>query len=166
MGDETIRAAGPDDVDDIVALWRELMAFHEMRDAHFATRQDADGSFRARCLEKIVDPAACVLVAWAAAGERADGDRAAVGYLLSEISERPPVFVARRQGTIHDLCVTASARRCGVGRRLVGVAEGWFRARGVLRVELQAATRNEVSPTFWRALGYDPYLTAMAKRLA
>jgi ribosomal-protein-alanine N-acetyltransferase len=60
----------------------------------------------------------------------------------------------RAEGQIITLDVRASARRHGVGRRLVLGLEGRFRAAGVRRVRLETAVVNTTAIAFYERLGY------------
>jgi GNAT superfamily N-acetyltransferase len=52
------------------------------------------------------------------------------------------------------LVVDSSARRRGLGRDLVDVAENWARARGLSAVTVRSSAARELSHPFYEALGY------------
>jgi GNAT superfamily N-acetyltransferase len=52
------------------------------------------------------------------------------------------------------LVVGSSARRRGVGRKLVDAAETWARARGISAVTVRSNAARELSHPFYEALGY------------
>ena len=52
------------------------------------------------------------------------------------------------------LVVDSNARRSGVGRALVGVAEDWAAARGLLSLTVRSNAARELSHPFYEALGY------------
>lgn len=60
----------------------------------------------------------------------------------------------RTVGHVITLDVTASARRQGLGRRLMAELEGRFRAAGVARMQLETAVSNTVAIRFYERLGY------------
>jgi ribosomal-protein-alanine N-acetyltransferase len=63
----------------------------------------------------------------------------------------------RRRGTDGDvvtLDVAASARRQGLGRRLLVELERRFRTAGVKRVQLETAVANRAAIAFYERLGY------------
>lgn len=52
------------------------------------------------------------------------------------------------------LVVDSSARRRGLGRELVDVAENWARARGLAAVTVRSNAARELSHPFYEGLGY------------
>jgi GNAT superfamily N-acetyltransferase len=52
------------------------------------------------------------------------------------------------------LVVDAAARRGGVGRKLVEVAESWALSRGLTRLVVRSNVARELSHPFYLALGY------------
>jgi ribosomal protein S18 acetylase RimI-like enzyme len=58
------------------------------------------------------------------------------------------------RGWLHRLAVSRSARRTGVGTRLVRTAESALLAMGCPKVNLQVRTSNADVVAFYRSLGY------------
>lgn len=148
--DIVIRSATADDIPDIVRLWRELMEFHEDLDSYYATSDDAEermAEWVARCIESDKH---FVLIA--------EYDDAPAGYILVEFGQRPPVMRDRRIAMIHDLSVTQSLRRRGIGEKLVREALLKIDERGVRLVEVSYTLANEQSSSFWPKMGFEPFL--------
>jgi ribosomal-protein-alanine N-acetyltransferase len=61
---------------------------------------------------------------------------------------------SRSEGHVITLDVTASARRQGVGRRLMVELERRLRAGGVTRMQLETAATNATAIGFYERLGY------------
>jgi ribosomal-protein-alanine N-acetyltransferase len=61
---------------------------------------------------------------------------------------------SRVEGHVITLDVTSSARRHGLGRRLMTELERRFRARGVRQIRLETATSNAVAIDLYEHLGY------------
>jgi ribosomal protein S18 acetylase RimI-like enzyme len=150
-----IRSASVQDLPTIVALWSELMEFHAKLDPIWSRTPDAETNFGAWVRERLASDTGFTLLA--------EVDGKPVGYLLAVVGQLPPVFSTRDRGEICDLAVTASARRQGVGTRLVDEAIARFSALGLSRVELSAASCNSVSQAFWREAGFEPLLVRMVK---
>lgn len=146
----TIRGATVRDVPAIVAIWDELMRFHEARDPLFARGPGAQAKFADFLRANLARAEACVLVA-----ER--GGEVA-GYCMAAEFERPPVFSVQRIAEIFDIAVKEECRRSGAGGSLVGGIRDWARSRGAAAIELHAAVRNEVAGAFWDKVGARPYL--------
>ncbi|MEN8126852.1 MAG: GNAT family N-acetyltransferase [Planctomycetota bacterium] len=151
-----IREATKEDVPKILPVWREMMEFHAVRDAHFAICESADQEFAKWISENIVKEDAIVYVA--------ESTKSIVAYCLCLISERPPVCEMKRQyGNLSDLAVAEKYRRDGIGEQIVEQAMEWFRSQGLKRVEVRVAVTNEISTRFWRKMGFSTYLETMSK---
>lgn len=61
---------------------------------------------------------------------------------------------SRTEGHVITLDVATSARRQGLGRRLMVELERRFRAAGVRRVQLETAATNTIAIGFYERLGY------------
>ncbi len=149
-----IRRATRDDVPAIVALWQEMMGFHVALDPE-RFRPAANG---AHCWAEAVtgwlkDENHCAFVADA-------GDRL-VGYIVGWLRQPPPVFEPDVFGFVSDICVATDCRQKGIGRRLFGALNDWFREQGASHVELNVAVTNPVSQAFWRSMGGQDYLDHM-----
>jgi GNAT superfamily N-acetyltransferase len=93
---------------------------------------------------------------WAVAEPDADlllavADGRVVG-LASVYAEFPSIRFGRRCW-LEDLVVTASARRRGVGGRLLEAASTWGRARGCTHLELASAAARKDAHRFYLANG-------------
>jgi ribosomal protein S18 acetylase RimI-like enzyme len=70
------------------------------------------------------------------------------------------------RGWVYSLGVHPDARRAGVGRALLGVAEEALASRGCPKVNLQVLAGNEAAQAFWRRAGYAPdAVVSLGKRL-
>lgn len=152
-----MRQGGLHDLRQLLPLWHELMEFHRQRDAFFTRAADGDAHFLAHLRDVLGKPSWRLLVA--------ERDRVLVGYCLAGILRYPGVYERPRFGWIQDFIVTESVRRAGVGTRLFDAATEWLRQHDVERIELEVATSNEVSGSFWDRQGFTPFLTKMRRPL-
>lgn len=152
-----IRNAREQDLDMIIELWKELMDFHKVRDPHFSRSSDGHENFLEFISGHISSESSRVLVA--------EHDGIIVGYCLAFIANYPPVFENVEYGQIADLAVTEKYRRTGVGEKLCREVQKWFRERKIQRIELRVAVTNEVSTSFWRKMGYRPYIEILYKEI-
>lgn len=145
-----IRRAVIQDVRPLAALWREMMEFHRRLDPAFEFGPDAQASIERHLAETIRSARGRIIVA--------EAEGRLIGYVLSEIQERKPIYPAGRYGFISDLAVTLRWRRRGVGRELVGQVMNWFRQNGVTAIELFVLESNPASTAFWESMGFRHYL--------
>ena len=151
-------------VTDLDGAWPELEPLlYELHDYHrplvgvellddWAQRQRA---LIAASIEALGD-AALVLIA------RNEAD--AIAFTNAHISRNEAIF-EEQFAAIDNMCVTANARREGVGSQLLAAVESWSRARGVPELRLGVAAANEAGVAFWRARGFDEHMLRMAKAL-
>jgi ribosomal protein S18 acetylase RimI-like enzyme len=145
-----VRKAAKQDADAIVGLWLEKRALHaEIEPAIWTPSPEAEGIFRGNLGAMLRDSRCRVLVA-------ARGPEI-VGFLTVIKEEGSAVTSRRPYGSIGSICVAPSARRRGVGTRLLAKAMAWLKRQGVAEVEVSYATGNELSSSFWQAHGFRTY---------
>lgn len=83
-----------------------------------------------------------------------DGTRA-VG--LVNCFEGVSTFRAMPLLNIHDIIVSASHRRRGIGRALLAAAEAGARARGCCKLTLEVLEGNHPAIAAYRQAGFEPY---------
>lgn len=147
----TIRRGTREDVAAVSGLFLELMAFHEDLDARFAPGRTARAAFENHLLGSILRSQSAVLFV-------AERDGALVGFLTARIEYAGPIYRHGDHGFISDAYVGEEHRRHGVGRRLAEAAGAWFRRRGVAHVRVSVATCNDTARTFWRDMGFRPFM--------
>jgi ribosomal protein S18 acetylase RimI-like enzyme len=77
----------------------------------------------------------------------------AVGYAI--LTFNFDVEFGGLEGILTDLYLRPGYRGRGLGRRLVDIASGYCRSRGVEAIELQVAANNEAAQAFYRRLGFE-----------
>ena len=155
----SIREATTADADQIITLWKEMMDFNAENEPRFRRIAEGHEVFAAHLVEKFLpSDSSCVFVAMYGAD--------VLGYALVHAQERVPIWEGGdRQGFISDVSVTSGSRRQGIGRALVYAAEDWCRQRGLTRIELLTALKNDVSRSFWESRGYLTYVETRVKDL-
>jgi GNAT superfamily N-acetyltransferase len=95
----------------------------------------------------------------------AESDGRPVGQVGCELVDRPatPFTRAVRMLYVHQLSVLEDARRAGVGRALMQVAEQEAARSGCHRLRLDHRPFNEGAHRFYEALGYRTHQVSMAK---
>jgi len=150
MSEFVIRKAKQEDIESIKELWKEFVDFHKFRDPFFTRSPDGHDRFGEFVLGNIESDDWLVLVS-EHAGEL-------IGYSMAAIQKYPPVFIKSIYGFIQDIAVTGEYRKHGIGKMLFENMIEWFREKGLTRVEVQAASANEVSMAFWRKMGFQHYI--------
>ena len=80
-------------------------------------------------------------------------DEEAVGVIVCQ--RTIVTFRGAEALNIHDLFVDESARRCGVGKRLMEYAVALARSLGCVRVTLEVDTTNQKAREFYRTQGFE-----------
>jgi ribosomal protein S18 acetylase RimI-like enzyme len=115
------------DVDDVVALWREVDLTRPWNDPVADYRRAMEG------------PTSTVL--------GATDDGRLVGSIM--------VGHDGHRGWVYYLAVRAVEQRHGVGTALMSAAEAWLRERGAVKVQLMLRSENTATRHFYDALGYE-----------
>ncbi len=76
-----------------------------------------------------------------------------------------PAVVAHQYGYLQSLMVTASARRQGLGERLLAAAERWSRDRGATELRLNCWEFAAGPLPFYEARGYRTIKRTLARPL-
>lgn len=93
--------------------------------------------------------------------ERNDGRKA--GMMWLEISRDQ--FVCDGTGYLLGLYVEEGSRGIGIGRALIGSAEGWCRERGLLSLTLNVGFHNKKAQRIYESMGFGVRSTVMRKDL-
>lgn len=152
-----IRRGRPEDVDQVVRLWRRMWDEHASRDPRFQATPAAE-TVMARWYRDHLENEDSAL--WVAEGEPGTLE----GYCLAVILRNPPVVPWPCYGFIAEISVRLRGR--GIGGRLLEAAHGWLRERGVPYVEVQVSVRQEAARRFWRRHGYTEFLERLRRDLA
>ena len=155
----TIREATVADTRAIDALFAEGDTFHTT---------GAPDSFRTPGVP--ARPSEFYAHAFATPHERifvAEQDSVVVGFLHAVLRDMPSQapFIPRPFAFVETTVVRESARGVGIGRALMGHAEGWAREQGVSTIELTVWDFSGSAIPFYEELGYSTQLRRMRKAL-
>jgi ribosomal protein S18 acetylase RimI-like enzyme len=95
----------------------------------------------------------------------AERDRVVVGYVYAGIEPRSWRELRGEAGFIHDIAVAEHGRRTGVATALVEASVSWFRARGIFRVMLWTAQKNEGAQRLFERLGFRRTMIEMTREI-
>jgi GNAT superfamily N-acetyltransferase len=154
-----IRLAEPSDTDALgklgIALMQAHYAFDERR---FLEPTQADAAGYAHFLRSQLDDKDSVVLV-------ADHRGAIVGYVYAAVEPLSWKELRGECGFIHDLLVVEPARRTGAGMALLDAAIVWLRERGMPRVVLGTAARNETARRLFERRGFRPTMIEMTLEL-
>ena len=153
-----IRKAIEQDLDAVVALWSDLIAFHHDLDRRFWPQAD-DGEEKAWAWlsEALAKPDRLLLVA--------EQDGVVIGFLHGLLRNAPVPMVPRLSGCITDVVVAEKHTRQGNGTALLAAAEEWFVAQGAEDVVMTVAVYNQRGRQFWLKHGFEPWTLNMRRPL-
>jgi len=144
-----ITVAEDSHVPGIVEVWKEFMDFHKKIDPYNERSEDGHIHMEKYLRDSMNSQDAIVLVAL--------DDDSVVGYSISAIGKRHPVFQQDTQGVIHDMAVKSDYRRKGVGGEMLAKIDEWFQSRNIDRIELSVAAKNQIGYSFWKKHGFQDY---------
>ena len=151
-----VRRARPEDVDQVVRLWRQMWDAHLPMEPRFQATPAAEVVMSGWIRDHLEAERSALLVA-----EETPGDLE--GYCLAVILENPPVLPWQFYGYLSEISVRRRGR--GVGSLLLEAAHAWFREKQVPYVEVSVSVRNEGARRFWRRHGYGEFLERLRLEL-
>ena len=95
----------------------------------------------------------------------AERDGEVLGYVYTAIEPHSWKELRDEAGFIHDIVVDERGRRSGIASALMGHAIEWLRERGMPRVVLGTADRNQVAQRLFSALGFRRTMIEMTREL-
>jgi GNAT superfamily N-acetyltransferase len=95
----------------------------------------------------------------------AQEDDEIVGYAFVALEPLSWKELRGPAGFVHDLVVVESARRSGIGQRLMSAAIEWLRDRGAPRVILGTAAKNAAAQSLFHHLGFRDTMIEMTLEL-
>jgi GNAT superfamily N-acetyltransferase len=143
----TIRPATKSDEAVLARYGGALMRqHHELDPQRFILTDRPEAGYGRFLLSCLLDPDSVVLVA-----ERA-GEL--VGYVYAGLEPLSWRELRAPCGFVHDVYVDVSVRHQGIGERLVHSAIAWVAAKGLPRVVLWSAARNDAAQRLFDRLGF------------
>jgi ribosomal protein S18 acetylase RimI-like enzyme len=95
----------------------------------------------------------------------AESDGVAVGYVYAGLEPQSWKELREAAGFIYDLVVTESARRAGIGGKLMDAGLAWLKSRGAPRAMLWTAHPNQEAQQLFTRLGFRPTMAEMTREL-
>ncbi len=154
-----VRRATPADLPGIGRLGALLVeAHHDFDPKRFiAVRPGTPEGYASFIGTQLEDPDKAVLVA------EDDGD--VVGYAYAAVEGYDYMALRGPAGVLHDIIVDPEHRGRGVGRLLLYAALEFLKSRGVPRVVLSTAARNEGAQRLFASVGFRRTMIEMTREL-
>jgi ribosomal protein S18 acetylase RimI-like enzyme len=155
----TVREMTRSDLDAVGRLAEGLVSLHHAWDENrFFTVPDVAGGYRYWFNTQLGKEDVLLLVA-------EDGG-AILGYLYGTMEERDWAMLLDAHGAVHDVFVSADARKRGVAQALMNAAKERFQQRGLERVVLYTSVNNKEGRALFEKLGYRSTMVEMTLDLA
>ncbi len=155
----TVRQAREADLDAIGRLGVHLLRQHHRfdPDRFMAPGRDPEAGYAWFLSTQLAEPDVLLVVA--------DLEGVVAGYLYGAVEPRSWKELRDEAGFIHDVVVDERFRRQGMARALLQAAADWFAGRGIPRVVLWSAHRNETAQRLFASLGFRPTMIEMTREL-
>lgn len=154
-----VRRATPADLPGIGRLGALLVETHHDFDPRrfLAARPGTPEGYASFISTQLEDPDIAVLVA--------DDDGDVIGYAFAAVEGYDYMALRGPAGVLHDIIIDPEYRGRGVGRLLLDAALTFLRSRGVPRVVLSTAARNEGAQRLFASVGFRRTMIEMTREL-
>ena len=154
-----IRRATPADLPEIGRLGALLIKEHYDFDPQrfLAAKPETSAGYASFLSAQLEDTDKAVLVA--------DDNGDVIGYAYAAVEGYDYMALRGPAGVLHDIIVAPEHRGRGVGRLLLDATLAFFRSRGVPRVVLSTAERNEAAQRLFAHMGFRRTMIEMTLEL-
>ncbi len=153
MGEIHIRSAVSGDEQAVTELWATLLREQAALDNRLEVSEDAAARWQ-NDFPEWVRSEVCGLFVAASEGEL-------VGFAAAHPWYPPPIYAPFSAVHLNELYVVPSARRQGVGTRLVRAVRAWAATLGATQLRLGVLAENAGGLAFWKQAGGRPFSTTV-----
>ncbi|MGH7575842.1 MAG: GNAT family N-acetyltransferase [Longimicrobiales bacterium] len=155
----TIRPAAPADLLAIGRLGALLVQMHHDFDPgrFIAASPQTEHGYASFLRTQLDEPDVVMLVA--------EQDGEVIGYTYADVEGHDYMALRGPAGVLHDLMIDPAHRGRGVGRMLLDATVSALESRGVPRVVLFTAERNESAKRWFARAGFRPTMLEMMREL-
>lgn len=143
-----ITAADPDDIDEVYALWRELLDYHQPHHPIFKYKPNSEQAQKKELLARLKDKDTRVF------GFVQEDEWQ--GMIIANMKQAAPGYKFSHKGYIAETVVKAKYRGSGIGNELFETAKNWLIDKGADHIELQVSVKNKDALRFWEGQGFTP----------
>jgi len=157
-----IRPATTPDVPQIARLAAKLVRLHHSLDStrFFVTERIEEG-YEWFLGKEIARKESILFVAEMTTEN--DAQKEIVGYAWGRLEPRDWMALLDACGRLHEIFVEPSARRLGVGKRLLEETIQWLEAQGAPRIVLDSAWKNDSAHQFFESIGFRRTMVEMTR---
>ncbi|MCC6643531.1 GNAT family N-acetyltransferase, partial [Candidatus Peregrinibacteria bacterium] len=139
------------DIPQIAQLGLAILKFHQKIDPYFKAAPDALKSYQKYFRSCIYSRKSLLLVA--------EFEGQIIGYSLSQLVNRPPVFAIQKIGLISDVFIMEKFRRQGLSKKLLQENYRWFKKHQRHHVHLIYHQKNPLASQAWPKQGYQQFMS-------
>ncbi|MHA1304069.1 MAG: GNAT family N-acetyltransferase [Candidatus Heimdallarchaeaceae archaeon] len=154
----TIEEAEIDDLEEIVALWKEVIEWHATFDESFILSEEGEQIYYNYLANAIISDKQVVYKAELEGGK-------IIGFLFGYIKDKNMFFRKRIIAHISDITVHKDYRNQGIGTALMSKFEHDYAKRYTAKeITLYVHTANKKAISFYERAGYTKQMHLMSKR--
>jgi ribosomal protein S18 acetylase RimI-like enzyme len=158
VSDFIIRQATNKDLEAAALFGAEIVRLHHATNPkRFFMLENLEQGYAWWLSQELHRPGAVILVA--------ERQGSVVGYAYGAIEERDWGILADKHGALHDICVSAAARRLGVGRALMHEMIEHLKRLGAPQILLRAMVQNHAAQRLAAEFGFVPTMVEMTRAL-
>lgn len=152
-----IRRIQPEEVNTVVQMWVDFVDDQFQYDDFFIRSPEGQLNLKNKLHEYLRD--VNYLIAGAFVGAEM------VGYILAQVSEHPPFFERRQFCNLRHLFVREEYRNKNYGAELIRFTKEWAKQKGLNRIELLVAAKNERAIRFYHNHGFKNFCMVLSHDL-
>lgn len=145
-----------EDLPAVLELWHALMELTSRVNPRYRLAPDAGRRQEAYFYDFFNSTSAAIFITRV--------DECVVGFANIYTTHPSAVFVQHVLGIVENIYVLPEHRRRGLARKLVARCHDFFRQHRVDEIYVNVVPKNELSETFWSAMGYETQKLTMSFR--
>lgn len=153
----SVRTATKKDTDRLVALQKQMAAYHHALDTIWS-KGEGDAFWKKMILGLLrrgKDFSFLVL----------EYDGRVVGYATAEIKQASPVYAVKKLGHIGSVFVEKRYRKFGLATLAIDHFMEWFRKNKITEVTLQVDVANPLGVATWKKLGFKNWRQVLRRKV-
>lgn len=153
----SVRTATKKDIDRLIALQKQMAAYHHALDAIWS-KGESDAAWKKMILGLLrrgKDFSYLILLC----------DGRVVGYATAEIKGMSPHYAVKKLGHVGSIFVEKRYRKFGLATLAMNHFMEWFKKNKITEVTLQVDTANPLGTAAWKKLGFLDWRMVLRKKI-